>query len=104
MTRKPRKGSELSVFKGREATLNQAIFHILSKEEPQAVWDIFKNFAKLRGLERKRYTVVEVRVKALEAQSYLARAGERSTKQDGKAPLFRLTAKAPETQTRFSAS
>ena len=88
------KVTELSVFKGREAKLNRAIFQILSTKEPLAIWDLFSNIAKLRGLKRKRYAVVEVRVKALEAQGYLAVAGERDTKQGNKTSLFKLTAKA----------
>lgn len=94
MARKKCKSTELSVFKGREARLNRAIFQTLSGKEPLAIWDIFKNTAKLRSLRRKRYAVVEVRVKALEAQGYLAVAGERDTKQGNRTSLFKLTAKA----------
>ena len=94
MARKKCKGTELSVFKGREARLNRAIFQILSAEEPQAIWDIFKGVTKLRGLKGKRYAVVEVRMKALETQGYLAVAGERDTKQGYKTPTFKMTAKA----------
>jgi len=49
---------------------------------------------KLRGLKGKRYAVVEVRMKALETQGYLAVAGERDTKQGYKTPIFKMTAKA----------
>jgi hypothetical protein len=91
---KKSKDTELSVFKGKEAKLNRAIFQILTSQEPQAVWDIFRNVAKQRGLKRKRYAVVEVRVKALESQGYLAVAGERETKQGNKTPLFKMTVKA----------
>ncbi len=94
MAPKKSRGTELSVFKGREARLNRAIFLILSAEEPRAVWDIFKGVSKLQGLKRKRYAVVEVRVKALEIEGYLTKAGERDTKQGKKTALFELTGKA----------
>ncbi len=45
-------------------------------------------------MKRKRYAVVEVRVKALEAQGYLAAAGESETKQGNKTLLFKMTPKA----------
>jgi len=47
MAPKKCKGTELSVFKGREARLNRAIFQVLSAEAPQAIWDIFKGVTKL---------------------------------------------------------
>ena len=94
MARKKSKGTALSVFKGREARLNRAIFQVLSAGEPQAIWYIFKGVTKLRGLKGKRYAVVEVRMKALETQGYLAVAGERDTKQGYKTPIFKMTAKA----------
>ena len=94
MPQRKAKGTELSVFKGREARLNRAIFHVLSVAEPQAKWDIFKNVTRLRTLKRKRYAVVEVRIAALETQGYLVVSGERETKQGGKTPLFRMTSRA----------
>jgi hypothetical protein len=75
VVRKKCKGTKLRVFKGREAKLDRAIFHVLSSEEPQAIWDVCKNITKIKGLKRKRYAVVELRTKALEAQGYLTKAG-----------------------------
>ena len=94
MARKKCKGTELSVFKGKEAKLNRAIFQVLTAEEPQAIWDIFKNINRLRGMRRKRYAVIETRTKILDAQGYLTKAGERDTKQGSKTALFKMTAKA----------
>ncbi len=94
MASKKSKGTELSVFKGREARLNRAIFQVLSAEAHQAIWGIFKGVSKLRGLKGKRYAVVEVRVKALETEGYLTKAGERDTKQGKRATLFKMTGRA----------
>ena len=35
-------GTELAVFKSREAQLNRVIFQILKDEAPQAMWDILR--------------------------------------------------------------
>ena len=94
MAPKKCKGTELSVFKGREAKLNRAIFQVLSAQEPQAVWDIFKEVTKLRGLKGKRYAVIEVRVKSLETEGYLIKVGERDTKQGKRTSLFKMTGRA----------
>ncbi len=94
MAPKKSKGTELSVFKGREARLNRAIFQVLTAQEPHAIWDIFKGITKLRGLKSKRYAVVEVRVKTLETEGYLTKTGERETKQGRRTALFKLTGRA----------
>ncbi len=78
------------MFRGKAAKLNRAIFQVLTEEKPMAIWDIFKCVTKFKGLKRKRYAVIDVRVKALEAEGYLEVAGERETKQGSKTQLFKL--------------
>ena len=45
-------------------------------------------------MKGKRYAVVEVRVKALETEGYLAKAGERDTKQGKRTALFKMAGRA----------
>lgn len=84
---------KLSVFKGREAKLNRAIFQVLSEESPLAIWDILRNICKTRGFRRTKYAVINARIKALEDEGYLKRTGHRNTKQGGKTILYELCEK-----------
>ena len=88
------KGTELSVFKGREAKLNRAIFHTLTQKSPLTVYEIHKQIKTSRGLKRTKYTNVSRRVKALEEADYLRKAGTRSTQAGGQAALYELTTRA----------
>ena len=94
MPRRKRKSCRLSVFKGREAKLNRAIFQVLKEEAPQAMWDIFRKVGRMRGFKRTKYAVINTRVKALEAKGYLKKTGERDTKQGGETALYKMTARA----------
>ncbi|HDQ06577.1 MAG TPA: hypothetical protein ENN36_07645 [Candidatus Bathyarchaeota archaeon] len=94
MPRGKGKTCRLSVFKGREAKLNRAIFQVLKDEAPQAMWDILRNVCKIRGFKRTKYAVINTRVKALEAKGYLTKTGERDTKQGGETNLYKMTARA----------
>ncbi len=94
MTRKKCRGTELSVFKGREAKLNRAIMKTLSDKGPLAIWDIKKQVSQTRGLKRTRYSVVNTRVRSLETAGYLRKTGERETKVGGKTSVYETTAKA----------
>jgi len=44
-----RKRGRISVFKGREAKLNFAIFHILALKDPQTIYDIHKEVKAKKG-------------------------------------------------------
>jgi hypothetical protein len=94
MARKKSKGTELSVFKGREAKLNRAILQALAGKDPQTIWDIKKQIAKIRGLKQTRYHNINTRVRALEYKGYLRKIGERETKAGGKALLYETTSRA----------
>ncbi len=94
MVRKKAESVKLAVFKGREARLNRAILELLSEENLLAKWDVLKRLIRKRGFKRVHYAVVDVRIRALETEGFLAWAGEREKKQGGKTALFRSTAKA----------
>jgi hypothetical protein len=93
-SKKNSKAIKLSVFKGREAKLNGTIFCVLSSEAPLAVWNILGRIKDLPGFKRTKYAVISARVKALETQGYLRRAGSRDKKQGGQTNLYDLTAQA----------
>ena len=94
LSKRNSKAIKLSVFNGREAKLNSAIFYVLSQEAPLAVWNILGRIKDLPGLKRTKYAVISLRVKALETQGYLRRAGTRDKKQGGQTNLYELTAQA----------
>jgi DNA-binding MarR family transcriptional regulator len=88
------KNTKLSVFKGREAKLNHAIFRILSLKGPQTIYSIYGQVKTLRGLRNVRYANVNVRVRKLEESGYLNKAGVRKTKAGFEATIYDLAAKA----------
>ena len=92
----PRPKSEkvrLSIFRGKKAKRNLAIFTVLSETSPLAIWDIHRNVGKLRGFKGIKYAVINTRIKALEEKGYLISMGNRDTKQGGKTTLYTLSAK-----------
>lgn len=72
MARKKAKGTELSVFSGREARLNRAIFEILAKESPQLLKQLYKKVSKQKGLEETYYASLTKRLRCLKEAGYIA--------------------------------
>ena len=89
-----RKSGRLQIFKGRKAKLNYAIFHILALKNPQATWDIFKQFKKQKDMAHLKYSVLIRRVKALQESDYLMEVGERKTRPGSETALYQLTPRA----------
>jgi succinylglutamate desuccinylase len=89
-----KKGTELSVFKGREAKLNRAIFQALALEGPQTIYDIHKRLRAMRGLRYTHYGNVNKRVRDLQCLEYVKEAGVKSTKAGFEATVYELTARA----------
>ena len=94
MARKKGKGTELSVFKGREARLNRAITQTLDNENRKVIYDLTKLIRKQQGFKRTKYTNVSRRVKALEQQRFLERAGSRNLQAGGQGALYQPTTRA----------
>ena len=90
--KKKSKGTELSVFKGREAKLNQAIFQILSTNDPQTISELQKKANKYRGLRRTYYASVSKRIRHLEEAGYIKKA--KLTREDSMASTYELRPKA----------
>ena len=94
MARKKAKGTELSVFKGREAKLNRAIFKILSNKRSLTIYDIYKIMKGFRELKNTHYGNLNKRVRSLERMGYLKKASIQNTKAGFAAYVYELTNKA----------
>ena len=88
------KNTKLSVFKGREARLNHAIFQILSLKGPQTIYDIHRQVRAQRGLRYTCYASVNKRVRALEGSGYVKKACVKRTKAGFEASTYELSARA----------
>ena len=87
------KNTRLSVFRGREAKLNKAIFHILALKGPLITYDVHKEVKAHRGLKHTKSTNVLRRIKALEESGYLESAGTRKTLPGYERILYKLSSK-----------
>ena len=94
MARAKRNRGRLSVFKGREAKLNRAIFHILALKSPQTTWELFRQFKKRKDTAHLTYSVLIRRVEALQESDYLMKVGERKTRLGSETALYQLTPRA----------
>ena len=88
-----RKGTELSVFKGREAKLNRDIFQALALKGPLIIYDVHKEVKAQKGLKHTKSTNVLRRIKALEESGYLEKAGTRKTLPGSERVLYKLSSK-----------
>jgi hypothetical protein len=91
--RSKRNCGRISVFKGREAKLNFAVFHILALKGPLTIYEVCKEVRTQKGLKNTKYTNVNRRVRALEHAGYLEKAGTRKTQAGFQAALYQLTAR-----------
>jgi len=92
--RSKRNCGRISVFKGREARLNFAVFHILALKGPQAIYDIHKELKARKGLRYIRYATVNKRVRLLKESGYINKIGVKKTKAGFEASIYELTARA----------
>jgi len=92
--RSKRNCGRISVFKGREARLNFAVFQVLALKGPQTIYDIHRELKTRRGLRHVRYASVNKRVRSLEESGYVKKIGVKKTKAGFKASIYELTARA----------
>ena len=85
---------KLSVFTGREAKLNRAIFKVLAKEGILTVYEICKKVRTHKSLKYTKYSVINRRVRNLVDLEYIETAGERETQAGFKAQQYQLTQRA----------
>lgn len=84
----------LSVFKGREAKLNRAIFLVLADESPLSIRQVCKKVRNFRDFRYTQYRVVNRRVKALQQEGYLKLVEVKITLQGFQSKQFELTSRA----------
>jgi DNA-binding PadR family transcriptional regulator len=94
MARKKARGTELSVFKGREAKLNRAIFKVLAVKESQTIYEIHQQIRAIKGFKHIHYGNVNKRVRALEQKGYAKVSSTRNTKAGFEVLTYELTSKA----------
>jgi len=92
--RSKRNCGRISVFKGREAKLNFAVFQVLSLKGPQTIYDIRRELRTRRGLKQVAYPTVNRRVRALQKLGYVKKVGVKKTKTGSEKFLYDLTANA----------
>jgi hypothetical protein len=88
------KNTKLSVFKGREAKLNRAIFQSLALKGAQTIYDIHKHVRTFRGLRYTYYGNVNKRVRVLQQLGYLKEVNIKSTKAGFEATEYELTTRS----------
>jgi hypothetical protein len=88
------RGTELAVFKGREAKLNRAIFQSISTNGSQTIYELYKNVRTFSGLKTTHYANVNKRVRSLEQIGYLKKLKTQSTKAGFKTIIYELTNRA----------
>jgi DNA-binding PadR family transcriptional regulator len=86
--------ARISIFKGREARLNKAIFWILAQQEPLTTYDIWRKLRTQRDFAYIRYHIVNRRVRALDNRGYIEKSGEKKTKTGFKTKIYKLTVRA----------
>ena len=86
--------ARISVFKGREARFNKAIFWVLAQQGPLTIYDVWRKVRTQRDFAYMPYSTVNRRVRALEERRYIEKSGERRTKTGFAAKLYQLTARA----------
>jgi len=84
----------ISVFKGREAKLNRALFQVLAQKSPQTAWEIFSHFTKQKELSHLKYWVLIRRIKNLLESDFLMKVGETKTMPGTETGLYQLTPRA----------
>jgi len=94
VSRRKAKSGRISVFKGREARLNKAIFHVLALKGSQTIYEICKEIKIQKGLKQTKYTNVNRRIRILEQSAYLEKTGTRKTQAGFQATIYQLTARA----------
>jgi len=91
MPRRRQNNGKISVFKGREARLNRAIFQILSHKGALTIYSIHKELKARRNLRYTRYATVNKRVRSLKDSNFIKGTEVKKTKAGFEATLYELT-------------
>ena len=94
MPRRRQKNGKISVFTGRKAKLNHAIFQILALKGPQTIYDLHRTLKIRRKQSQVRYSSLNKRVRSLEDSGYVKKIGTKKTRAGFEATIYDLTARA----------
>ena len=84
----------LSVFTGREAKLNKAIFQVLAIEGALTIYEISKKVRIHKSLRDTKYSVINRRARYLTNKGYIETIKARRTQAGFQAQLYQLTLRA----------
>jgi hypothetical protein len=94
MVWKKDKGTELKVFSGREARLNQTIFLILDLKKPLTSYDMYLEIRRIKGFRHVKRQSIDRRMRALCQQGWIIKYGVRLAKAHFLSPLYALSIRA----------
>lgn len=94
MARKKGRGTELNVFKGREAKLNRAIFQILATEGPLTIKNLQRHVSKFTGFRGTYYASVSKRIRCLEEIGYVIKIAQPIPYKVSQAVAYKLSIRA----------
>jgi hypothetical protein len=91
---KARKSAKISIFEGRGADKNLAVFHILVAAGPLSIGDIQRRLNRIRGLRVTYYASLNKRIHALVRDGYIGEVKPEDSGQAGcKAALYEVRRK-----------
>jgi hypothetical protein len=94
MTRKRGRGTELEVFRGREAKLNRVIFMVLDSKNSLTSYDMYLAIRRIKGFRHTKRQTVDRRMKTLCEQGWIIKYGVRPSKAHFLSPLYTLSIRA----------
>ncbi len=94
ISRKAKKSTKISIFEGRGADKNLAIFRILVAVGPLSIGDIQRRLNRISGLEVTYYASLNKRIHALVRSGYIGEVKPADSGQAGcKAALYEIRTK-----------
>jgi DNA-binding MarR family transcriptional regulator len=93
VARAKRTCERLSLFKGKEAKLNYAVFHVLTVKGPQTIYGIHESVKAEKSFRDVSYATVNKRVRSLEKSGCIRKVVKKAATET-KWPVYELTEKA----------
>ena len=91
MTPKSSKGTELSVFKGKQAKLSRVILQVLEWKSPLIAYDVWRKVKSCKGFRDVDSKTAYRRMEALQQEGLISEKGTRVGKRGGDRTLYELT-------------
>jgi hypothetical protein len=84
-------GSTLSVFSGKEASLNRIILLTLDTKKLLANYDMYREIRRVKGFRHVDYRTVQRRMAALEKKGWIVQNGSKRVKPGWDSGLYEIT-------------